>query len=132
MSCPTQNLPLKARLEALDGDIELPKSFYILTIMMIAIGIGLPLLYRILWIVVFDIILDIKEIVSLPKPPQGCRRYGQLAMRNLSNETFTQAKDNQYLQHDDFPSLENGEMSSTVASSKFKHARLSGRIEALN
>jgi hypothetical protein len=132
MSCPTQNLPLKARLDALDGDVELPRSFYVLTIMMIALGIGLPLLYRILWLVVFDIIFDIKEIISLPKPPEGCRRYGQLAMRNLSKETFAAVKDNQYPRHDEFPSLENGEMSSSAASPKFKDARLTGRIEALN
>jgi MOSC N-terminal beta barrel domain len=131
MSCPAQNVPLKARLDALDGDIELPTSFYALTVAMIAVVVGLPLLYRKLWVILFDAIFDIREAIILPKPPRGCQQYGKLATRNLSKETFTDVKDDQYPRHDNFPDLDNGEMESTAASPKYKDSRLSGRIEAL-
>lgn len=131
MSCPAENPPLKARLQALEGDGELPWSFYLLTVLMISAVIGVPYLYRRLWVLVLDFIEDIKADINLPPPPAGCKQYGRLATRNLSKENFDEISKLSISQHSSFPDDNNGELESTKTSPDWGDAKLIGRIEAL-
>jgi len=116
---------------ALEGDGELPTSFYILTIMMVATVFGIPLLYRRIWVIIFGFIADIKKDINLPPAPTACRQYGHLAIRNLSIEKFKESEHTSIPRHADFPSNENGELETCLTSEETKDSKLMGRIEAL-
>lgn len=86
MSCAPQSAPLKHRLEALDGDVEMPASFYILTVLMVGIFTAVPFLYRKIWVFCFDFFYEVREAVTLASPPAGCKQFGKQGSRNLSAE----------------------------------------------
>jgi MOSC N-terminal beta barrel domain len=130
MSCPAKKAPLKDQLQALSGDVEMPKSFYIMTVMMVAVVIGLPLIYRRVWLFIADLITDIRNDIILPSAPQGCRQYGRLGTRNLSKE-ISKPTSPVHPPNAKFPNHENGELESTLSSDKYGKANLYGRVEAL-
>ena len=88
MSCPADNAPIQSRLEkALSvDDIELPVSFYVLTVAMIATVAIIPFLYKQFWLLIFDFNAAIQHARKGPVPPPGCRKIGKPADRNLSKE----------------------------------------------
>jgi uncharacterized protein YcbX len=87
MACPAENKPIQHRLEdALEEDVQLPASFYVMTVAMIAIVMGAPFLYRRLWLLLTDFLYAIRDARNGPPPLPGFRRIGKLADRNLSKE----------------------------------------------
>ena len=88
MSCPADNAPMQARLEQAlgDEDIELPVSFYLMTLGMLATVAIIPFIYQHLWMIIFDFIEAIRYTRKGPLPPPGCVRMGKPADRNLSKE----------------------------------------------
>jgi hypothetical protein len=130
MSCPSQNpvAPLVQRGRELDGDEQLPWSFYVLTLAMIFGVVGLPMLYRKTWVFIADLIADVKQDIAPLPPPAGCHRLGRPATRNPSikysepsnscrHHAFTNRSDDSPLK--DYPTDLQDEASRT------------GRIEAL-
>ncbi len=90
MSCPNPKpgVPLAQRGLDLDGNERLPWSFYVLTVAMVLGVVGLPILYRKVWVFVAGLIADVKKDISPQPPPAGCRRLGKPAARNLSTKPF--------------------------------------------
>ena len=86
MSCPSQNLPLRERLRTLDDDVQLPTSFYVLSLLMVATVFSIPMIYRWTWLFVYDLVSGVRSDLKQPEPPAGCRRIGKAGIRNLSNE----------------------------------------------
>jgi hypothetical protein len=86
MSCPAQNAPIHERLRSLDEDISLPPSFYLMTILMVATVISIPLLYRRIWLFLFDLVSDVRNDLKLPDRPAGCRKVGRSGTRDSSKD----------------------------------------------
>ena len=92
MSCPAENKPLHVRLAEANGEpIELPMSYYFLTVAMILFVAGVPFLYRQIWLLFVDLIEEIRVARSGPTPIKGCRKLGSPASRNLSTEFANKA-----------------------------------------
>lgn len=85
MSCPSSNSPLRLFKED-EYDVEMPQEYYIYTLLMIALVIGIPYIYRQIWIVLFDVTRYYRRPKHLRGTPPGCRKLGKPGHRNLSNE----------------------------------------------
>jgi hypothetical protein len=74
MSCSPDSRPLRERLMALDDDTELPTTYYWMTLAMVALVITVPLVYRYIWLLAWDIVSGVRQDVTTARPPPGCRR----------------------------------------------------------
>lgn len=129
-SCSAQSVPLKQRLKLMEeADTKLPLQYYFMTLGMIALVVLVPLVYRYIWLFMWDIVSGVQQDISRPKPPKGCRQMGTQAVRNLTVETDS-ARDQKLPKHTTFPepSSEDFKISRTSDESQ---PRLNGRIEAL-
>jgi len=88
MSCPAEQLPLHVRLQkvANSDDVGMPASYYLLTLAMVAIVAGIPFLYRVLWLLIYDSYKEIQAQKRGLDPIPGLERLGRPATRNLSKE----------------------------------------------
>jgi uncharacterized protein YcbX len=128
-SCSAQ-LPLKQRIKLLDDeDTELPVQYYWMTLGMIALVVAVPLIYRYLWLFLWDIVSGVREDLALPKAPKGCRQIGKQAVRNLSEQKFT-GEYQALPRHKTFPKASAEDLENTT-SAEYANTGLEGRIEAL-
>ena len=68
------------------GDVDMPASYYLLTLAMVAIVAGIPFLYRVLWLLVYDSYKEIQAQKRGLDAIPGLERFGRPATRNLSKE----------------------------------------------
>ncbi|KAF2673476.1 hypothetical protein BT63DRAFT_421620 [Microthyrium microscopicum] len=129
MSCPAHNAPIKERLQALDDDAELPTAFYWMSAGMVFLVIGIPFIYRWTWLFLWDIISGVRQDLGPPKRPEGCRRLGRKAERNLSDETFTLGY-KEVPRSASFPKPSESDLENSI-SKEYANTGLEGRIEAL-
>lgn len=76
--------------QALKGDdVEIPWSFYFLPLLIALALIGLPMIYRKIWLGLYDLIPVVRYYRKGPTPPPGYRQLGRPAHRNLSKDFTT-------------------------------------------
>lgn len=93
MSCPADNEPLHIRLQkARAEDVDMPASYYLLTLGMIAFVAGVGLLYRVLWLFIYDFYKEIQIQKRGLDRIKGLKKLGRPATRNLSKEFAGQAQ----------------------------------------
>lgn len=68
----------------------MPASYYFLTLGMIAFVAVVPLLYRVLWLLIYDFYKEIQIQKRGLDPIRGLKRLGRPATRNLSKEFANQ------------------------------------------
>jgi uncharacterized protein YcbX len=117
-------MSLKDRLEALDGPVDIPLSFYLLPVLVIFTVTGIPLLYRRAWVFLYDLISDVRKDFSPGLPPRGCKRVGWDGARNLSKERF-EGEYQKHPRHANFPEPGTKQLAGEALNAQ------SGRIEAL-
>jgi MOSC N-terminal beta barrel domain len=120
---------MKDRLEAIDEPVELPSSFYVLTLLMILTVTGIPLVYRRVWLFIYDLVVDIRSDLARPTPPPGCRKIGKPGTRNLSRESFG-SKTASHSKHPSFPAFE-PQTANDESSEILEEKDVTGRIEAI-
>ena len=87
MSCPSS---LKSAGDIFSNDdecVDVPNEYYIYTALMITLVVGIPLLYRQIWITVWSLFRYYRRPTELRGGPAGCRPVGKLGHRNLSKES---------------------------------------------
>lgn len=91
MSCPADKEPLHVRLQKAGGEnVDMPASYYFLTLGMIAFVASVPLLYRVLWLLIYDFYKEIQIQKGELDPIRGLKKLGRPAARNLSKEFASQ------------------------------------------
>ncbi|KIW05952.1 uncharacterized protein PV09_03140 [Verruconis gallopava] len=86
MSCPS-SLKSAGEIFGIDEEpVDLPPGYYIYTALMIGLVIGIPLLYRQLWLVAWSLFRHFRKPPHLRGGPEGCRPVGRPGHRNLSKD----------------------------------------------
>jgi hypothetical protein len=86
MSCPASLKSAEQIFSQNDEPVELPEGYFIYTALMVGLVVGLPLVYRQLWLTTWGLFRYYRRPKHLRNGPAGCRPLGKLGHRNLSKE----------------------------------------------